>query len=251
MTKYCLNCNAALTGKFCSDCGQPSDTHKINFHFLWHDIQHGLFHFEKGILYTTKELFTRPGHSIREFLNGKRVKHFKPISLVVLLAGVYGLLTHFFNINLLSNNFVVTGSGVEVNERKESIQRISEWISQHYSLITLVQIPVFAIISLICFNKAGYNYIEHVIINTFIASQKLTIHIIAFPLYWLFKNTPLLSQVARATDFIGYLIPIWTFLQLFTQLSSSQRIWRTLLSIVLSLGVIYVSLLIISKSMLG
>ncbi|MEO8862184.1 MAG: hypothetical protein ABI358_12210 [Ginsengibacter sp.] len=32
----------------------------MNFHFLWHDVQHGLFHFDKGVLYTTKQLFTRP-----------------------------------------------------------------------------------------------------------------------------------------------------------------------------------------------
>ncbi|MBC8155688.1 MAG: DUF3667 domain-containing protein [Bacteroidetes bacterium] len=81
MTKHCQNCNSELNGNFCSHCGQSSNTHRLNFHFLWHDIQHGLLHIDKGILYTTKELFTRPGHSIREFLLGKRVKHFKPISL--------------------------------------------------------------------------------------------------------------------------------------------------------------------------
>ena len=42
---------------------------------------------------------------MREFLNGKRVKHFKPMSFVILLAGIYGLLSHYFDINLLSNNF--------------------------------------------------------------------------------------------------------------------------------------------------
>ena len=66
----------------------------MNFHSLWHDIQHGLFHFDNGVLYTAKQLFTRPGNSIREYIDGKRVRHFKPISLVILLATVYGFLYH-------------------------------------------------------------------------------------------------------------------------------------------------------------
>ncbi len=119
MTKYCRNCNAELTGNFCSHCGQNSSTHKINLKFLWHDIQHGLLHVEKGILFTVKELFTRPGHTIREYLEGKRVKHFKPVSLVLLLAGFYGLLSHYFDINLLSNNIEVTGSGEKFDQAKD------------------------------------------------------------------------------------------------------------------------------------
>src|SRR6478736_1543240 len=112
MTKTCLNCNANLAGKFCSNCGQDSNTHRINSHFLWHDIQHGLTHVDKGMLFTIKELFTRPGNSIRQFLEGKRIKHFKPISLVIILAGAYGFLSHYYEINIFSSNIQkISGSG--------------------------------------------------------------------------------------------------------------------------------------------
>ena len=100
MTHICKNCGSPVKSRFCSDCGQPASTHRISGHFLWHDIQHGILHVDKGILFTAKELFTRPGHSIREFLQGKRVKHFKPISLVIILAGIYGFLSHYFHIDL-------------------------------------------------------------------------------------------------------------------------------------------------------
>src|ERR1035437_8773131 len=106
MTTNCQNCNAVLHGKYCSNCGQSSEIHKIDIHYLSHDIQYGLLHFDKGILFTTKELFTRPGNSIREFLEGKRAKHFQPISLVLVLAGIYGLLFHFFKINMFENYVV-------------------------------------------------------------------------------------------------------------------------------------------------
>lgn len=100
MEVICENRHHVFKGNYCNNCGQPAETHKINMHFLWHDIQHGLLHFDKGILYYLKQLFTRPGHSVREFIKGKKGKHFKPLSLVVFLAALYGFSYHYFSYRL-------------------------------------------------------------------------------------------------------------------------------------------------------
>ena len=102
MAKTCINCHKTFEGKFCNHCGQKGDSERLTFHSVWHDLQHGLLHFDKGIFFTIKELFSRPGHSIREYIEGKRVKHFKPISLVIVLATIYGFLFHYFHINVFS-----------------------------------------------------------------------------------------------------------------------------------------------------
>ena len=53
----CLNCTAATISKFCSNCGQKTEIHRITLkHFLFHDILHGVWHMEKGIFFTTKEV---------------------------------------------------------------------------------------------------------------------------------------------------------------------------------------------------
>lgn len=250
MTKYCQNCNSELNGNFCSQCGQSSKTHRINFHFLWHDMQHGLLHIDKGIAYTIKELFTRPGHSIRDFLDGKRVQHFKPTSLVLLLAGIYGLLSHYFNINLLTNNIEIKGSGEDFIKAKASLDQMSEWMAQHYSILALIQIPIFSIGTFLCFKKFKYNFVEHLVINTFISGQKLLIHIASFPFYYLFNKTDLFKPTARITDFIGYGIALWTIFQLFNELPTFQRIWRTVLSLFISLLIIFIILTFVSLSIL-
>ncbi len=64
----CKNCQNTFHGAYCNACGQSAHTDKIDKHFLYHEIQHGLLHVDSGIVYTTKELFTRPGHAIREFI---------------------------------------------------------------------------------------------------------------------------------------------------------------------------------------
>jgi Protein of unknown function (DUF3667) len=259
MTKHCQNCNSDLNGNFCSHCGQSSYTHRINFHFLWHDIQHGLLHVDKGIFYSIKELFTRPGHSIREFLEGKRVKHFKPISLVLILAGVYGLLSHYFDINMLSGNFNMKGSGQKFNEFKTTFNQVSEWISQHYSIVALLQIPLYSIGTYLCFKKIGYNFIEHLVINAFIAAQKLTIHIVALPFYYFFNNTPRVDATGEiafkatfsVTDYIGYAVTFWTLSQLFKELSTLQKTGRTLLSLIITWILLAIILIIVGKSIIG
>jgi hypothetical protein len=241
MTTNCQNCNTALQGKYCSNCGQSSETHKIDVHYLWHDVQHGLLHLDKGILFTTKELFTRPGHSIREFLEGKRVKHFKPISLVLVLAGIYGLLFHFFKINMFANYIVVSGSGERVNQINEVIRNMSEWIGQHYSILALLQVPIFTIGTYLCFRKSGYSFVEHLIINTFLIGQRLILHIITFPLYYISNGTPMLIQADRIITMIGYALAIWTLIQFFKY--QSKSILRTIFSLLISFLIIYLILI--------
>jgi hypothetical protein len=241
MTTNCQNCNTALQGKYCSNCGQSSDTHKIDVHYLWHDIQHGLLHLDKGILFTTKELFTRPGYSIREFLEGKRVKHFKPISLVLVLAGIYGLLFHFFKINILANYIVASGTDEKVNHINEVIKNMSEWTGQHYSILALLQIPIFTIGTYLCFRKSGFNFAEHLIINTFLVGQRLILHIITFPLYYFSNGTPMLIAADKIITMIGYALAFWALIQLFKY--QSKRILRTIFSLLISFIIIYLILI--------
>ena len=240
MTTYCQNCNTALQGKYCSNCGQSSETHKIDVHYLWHDVQHGLLHFDKGILFTTKELFTRPGNSIREFLEGKRAKHFQPISLVLVLAGIYGLLFHFFKINMFENYVVASGSGERVGHINEAIEKMSEWIGQHYSILALLQIPIFTIGTYLCFRKSGYSFVEHLILNTFLIGQRLILHIITFPLYYISNGTPMLTSVDRIINLIGYALAIWTLIQLFK--NQSKGILRTIFSLLIPFLIIFLIL---------
>lgn len=235
MTTNCLNCNAEINGQFCSNCGQSSETHKINLHYLWHDIQHGLLHFDKGILFTAKELFTRPGHSIREFLDGKRVSHFKPISLVIILAGIYSLLSHFFHLNLFSTYYELKGSGDGFNEFKTSVDKLSEWLSQHYSVLALIQIPIFSLGTYVMFKREGYNYVEHLVINCFIAGQKLILHILTFPIYYWLNNTIFSRPIDQFIDVVGYALAFWTIFQLFKRIIVSNRIWKTIFSLIIPL----------------
>ncbi len=244
MQDACLNCKTPLSGKYCSTCGQSAGTHRINFHFLWHDIQHGLLHVDKGILFTIRELFLRPGHSIREFLEGKRISHFKPISLLIVLASVYGFISHYLQINVLSSNIHISAEEANYGTAKATLDRVTDWVRQHYAFIALVQVPVFALGTYLGFRKAGYNFIEHVVLNAFLTSQRLALRLVTIPLVYFSSNTPALGVVTSIADFTGYLIMAWSLFQFFSNIHTGMRIVRILFSLICSF-LIFLSLMLL------
>lgn len=241
MEIICKNCNQTYTGHYCNNCGQPADTHKINWHFLWHDIQHGLLHFDKGIPYSLKQLFTRPGDSVREFIEGKRVKHFKPLSLVVVLATLYGVLYHYFHINLINAASV---------DSKIDYLEFNDWMATHFSWITIACIPIFTIGTYVCFRKQRYNFVEFFVLNTFKASQKLFAHLLSFPLLIYYNGTPEIKNVTSIIYLIDIIITFWTNIQFFNKMSKTKAFFLSLLSHIIFL-ICFIILLIIILSITG
>lgn len=219
MEIVCKNCNQVFNGHFCNNCGQPAETHRINVHFLWHDIQHGLFHFDGGIPYTLKQLFTRPGHSIREFIEGKRVKHFKPLSLVAVLAAFYGFLYHYYHINL----FKTPNEDLNLDD-------FNEWNATHFAWTTIATIPFYTVGTYIAFRKQGYNFFEYFVLNTFKASQRLFIQILIFPLLMYFDGTTDIQKFLNLTYVFGVILIFWTNIQFFNKISKTKAFTLSILS---------------------
>ena len=237
MQVTCKNCDQTYSGHFCNNCGQPADTHKLNLHFILHDIQHAFFHFDKGVLFTAKELFTRPGDSIREFIEGKRVKHFKPISLVIILATLYGVLRHLFHFSVLDKKAVSEIQGVEY-------ESLNEWISHHYYWIILLSIPMFSIASYIVFRKQGYNFIEHFVLNTYMASQRLILRIAIFPITKYYTESSYNKLFVDILMLMDIVLIFWTYITFFNNLSKIKAFLYSIYSYVLFLAIFFILMLL-------
>lgn len=238
MQLSCKNCSHKFKGNFCSHCGQAANVHRMDLHFLWHDIQHGILHVDKGFLYTIHQLFSKPGHAIREFLEGKRVNHFKPIPLLFILAGIYALLSHYFHVDFVSNWKISKESSEIIVKTVESIK---EWIAEHYGLATILGLPVYTAGSYLAFRKNGYNFIEHLVLNAFCESQKLIVRIVFFPLIYFYNGTNGLKIGLAA---IGFILMSWTMLQFFNKEKRLVTLGRVLLSFFISYLIILMLLMI-------
>jgi hypothetical protein len=76
----CLNCGTVLIGSHCHQCGQHSHVHRTIAAFF-HDLMHGVFHFEGKIWRTLPMLAWKPGQLTREYIDGRRASFVSPIAL--------------------------------------------------------------------------------------------------------------------------------------------------------------------------
>jgi hypothetical protein len=76
----CLNCGTPLQGEFCHACGQHAHVHRTLTAFF-HDLLHGVLHFEGKIWSTLPLLVWRPGELTRRYVDGERARFVSPIAL--------------------------------------------------------------------------------------------------------------------------------------------------------------------------
>lgn len=76
----CLNCGTSLIGSHCHSCGQAAHVHRTLGAFF-HDLLHGVFHFEGKIWRTIPMLAFRPGKLTREYIAGRRASYVSPLAL--------------------------------------------------------------------------------------------------------------------------------------------------------------------------
>lgn len=76
----CLNCGTELVGPHCHRCGQVGHVHRT-IGAIWHEILHGVVHFE-GKLWNTLPLLTfRPGELTRRYIFGERAHFVSPMAM--------------------------------------------------------------------------------------------------------------------------------------------------------------------------
>jgi hypothetical protein len=110
----CLNCGTRLIGSHCHQCGQTAHVHRTLAAFF-HDLLHGVFHFEGKIWRTLPMLAWHPGRLTREYIDGRRASYVSPIALFL-----FCVFLMFAVVNQFSEAFdpgnIVQVNGTSVNE---------------------------------------------------------------------------------------------------------------------------------------
>lgn len=237
---HCLNCDGPLNGPYCPACGQKRDLPAFTWHFLLQELPASLFQVDRGIWYTIRQLFTRPGHAIRDYLEGKRVRYFRPLSLLVLSAGLYGFLGLFLDIDL---------PGMTIDDAQ---LKVIEVINRHYALVELVLLPFIAFGTWLFFRRSGYNFVEHLVINAFLGAQRVIVTLALLPAMFALNGSPSLFGIATAGNVISMGLFIWALVQLFRERSAVSVLFRSVGAFLLSyllLGV--AAVLIVAAVVLG
>lgn len=147
----------------------------MGWRWLWEEIMTTVLVVDRGLLYTLRQMFSRPGHTIREYLGGRRKPHLKPLAFVALSAAAYSLLYMWF--------FKVEPEmlGADRNTQR-MMEMANRMMGDYYALFELATIPILAFITRIAFRSWGHNFVEHVVINAFLSGQRIVINILILPM---------------------------------------------------------------------
>ena len=142
---HCKNCDQNFVGEFCNHCGQNARVQRVDSNYILGQISSSLLQIDRGFLFTMKEMFIRPGHSIREYLAGKRVQHFKPVTYLLLISAIYVAVTFFIDQKIYLSSFIY-GINEGLNEGSSELPNWAKglsWLAGNYAYTTLLLLPFF------------------------------------------------------------------------------------------------------------
>ncbi|TGD57264.1 DUF3667 domain-containing protein [Flavobacterium humi] len=242
----CLNCNHLASDKFCSHCGQKTDTHRITLkHFLFHDILHGIWHFEKGILFTVKEALVRPGKAALDYIAGKRIRYYNVFYLVLILIGLTLFMSHYHD--SLSEVYIASETKAENNATGN---KIASFMSSYAKVILFSFIPLFACNSLMLFRRKKLNISEHFIVAGMVFLGVMLITVFGQALSFL--DFTYLDVVSVFLDFMTPVaILAYTVYSYFSAFRSDYPVWSFGWRMVLFIVLIGIELIIFFVLLVG
>lgn len=176
-----------MSEEFCSNCKQTVKPKRIDGRYILHEIEHVL-HFERGILYTIRELLVRPGQNIKNFINENRSRLVKPVIFIIVASLIYTLISHFFHIEEAYIKYDDATKGTEVNV-------INDWIQSHYGYANIIMGVFIAFWLKVFFRKYDYNFFEILILLCFILGMEMLIFSVS-ALFEGLTNFPLMKAAA-------------------------------------------------------
>lgn len=82
---------------FCAHYGHPTVQRRIDRHYVLHEIS-SVLNFEKGILFSIKELIVRPGQNIKTYIAEDRNHLVKPIIFIIVTSLMYSIVMQFLEV---------------------------------------------------------------------------------------------------------------------------------------------------------
>lgn len=197
----CKNCNSEATLHYCPNCGQPVDLKRINGQYIVHEISQVL-NFEKGILYTVRELLMRPGESMRRFITENRSRLIKPIIFIIVTSLVYSLVNNFFHIEDGYVKYEGAGESTTV--------LLFKWVQGNYGYANIFMGIFIALWIKLFFRNYDYNIYEILILLCFVMGMGMLV----FALFALVQGLTKI-ELMNTASIVGMAYITWAIGQFF------------------------------------
>ncbi len=198
---HCTNCHMEFEGNYCNNCSQSCNTPRFTYQTVVKNFLGGITNIDSGFFFTIKELFTRPGYMIRDYISGRRVIYFRPLQMLFVLAAVYAILLQIIDPNtllenhksIIERNDIITGiNGDNLSKWlnnspliKAIFSMLERWFRGNIALQMILTTPIIALATKWAFRKnelaKKYNLVELFFVRVYASCQMLVATILLLP----------------------------------------------------------------------
>lgn len=207
----CLNCGHEFASPFCPMCGQDAHEHRYAMKTILHDLPHAVLHIDSGFIHTFVMLIQWPGKTCRGFIEGKRVKLTNPLIYMFVTVGLMTLLFHLFPVKPSppGKNFFI-------------LDNLETFLIEHSKWSFTFAFLVTSVFTGLMYRKDGFNFIEHTLVNAYIAGEIAVFTMIMFPIALLFSGTDTMVTLALGhLIFLQVFYPAWVYYRTFSKSNAS------------------------------
>ncbi|WP_339756109.1 DUF3667 domain-containing protein [Algoriphagus aquimarinus] len=156
---YCKKCELEISGNFCTNCGNAAELRRIDGRYIANEVT-SVLNFDRGILYTIKELLIRPGLTVRKFIVEDRNRLVKPVIFIIISSLLYSVLRGLLN---FEDGYVYYD-----NSTYSTATVMFEWVQNNYGYGNLIMGVFIALWTKLLFRKHPYNFYEILILLCFV-----------------------------------------------------------------------------------
>ena len=163
----CIHCGHPVELDYCPACGQVKTLKRIDKQYIATELGK-LLQYERGLLFTIKELTFRPGPAVNKYIRENRSKLVKPIFFILVTSLMYS----FFN-ELFQVEEQLKGILPKTNLTRDTLFK---WVQANYGYSNLMMGLFTAFWTRLFFKKYGYNYVEILVLLCYVSGLAMLIY---------------------------------------------------------------------------
>ena len=169
----CPTCDARMTREFCAECGQRAPRGRHTLRSIAAHLLADTVNLDRGLLFTFLELFRAPGAMVRRYLRGGTVSYTNPAKYFLVVGAVTTLV--YVQSGIAAEVAASVAEGMRAGSNGGIHPRagsVLDFIASYFTLLLAFTLPTTALASRWVYRRAGLNYAEHLIFNTYAGAQQ-------------------------------------------------------------------------------
>ncbi|MDR3451886.1 MAG: DUF3667 domain-containing protein [Rhodoferax sp.] len=163
------------------------------------DLMHTFVNLERGPLTFAWALLTRPGHVAREYVEGRRRRHYGPFATLAVLVGLTALAVNWSGFQILSHDGLPSAP--------------TNLLQRHFNLLLLAQLPLLGAICAALFRGAGLRLPEHMVLVAYVLCVRAVFLALVVPVSYL---------TSTHAPGLGFVFAFWAAWYLYFGWAASQ-----------------------------